>query len=131
VLPVPRGGGVTGIVYVIGTVAFTVIGQLMLKWRMAVAGSLPDSLVGTILFLLQRLLDGWVLIGLLSAAAAAMCWMAALTTFELSRVYPFMATSFVLVLILSAPLLGEPISWGKVIGTLVVILGVVLMGILP
>ena len=44
-----------------------------------------------------------------------MAWMAALTHFELSRVYPFVALSFVLVLLLSAIVFGESLTWPKVV----------------
>jgi len=115
-------------IYVVGTILFTAAGQVLLKWRMTAAGRMPQGLGDKVRFLLARFLDVWVLVGLLAAVAAAICWMAALTRFELSSVYPFMAISFVLVLALSAVLLGEHLSTGRLLGTGVIILGTIIVG---
>ena len=50
--------------------------------------------------------------------------MLALNKLPLSHAYPFMSLSFALVLFLSAALLGEPLSWPKVAGVLLICLGV-------
>jgi uncharacterized membrane protein len=119
----------SGVGYVLGTIAFTVASQVLLKWRMRLAGELPPGLAGKLLFLLRQMSDLWVLLGLLSALIAALCWMAALTKFELSRVYPFTSLSFVLVLILGAVLFGESIAISKVVGIALVLAGVVVIGV--
>ena len=59
-----------------------------------------------------------------AAFVAALCWMLALNRLPLSRAYPFMGLSFVLVLFLSAALLGEPLTWQKLAGALLICAGV-------
>ena len=56
---------------------------------------------------------------------AFLCWMAALTKFELSYAYPFMSSSFLLVLILSAVFFHEALTLPKVIGVALVMVGIV------
>src|SRR5436305_980124 len=83
------------------TIGFTVYGQLIVKWRVTEAGDLPSGLGDRIDFMVRLVTDPWVLSVFVAAAIAALAWMAALTRFELSAVYPFMSLSFVLVLGLS------------------------------
>ncbi|SFL45844.1 EamA family transporter [Salibacterium qingdaonense] len=116
-----------GYLYIFGTVIFTVYGQLMLKWRIGKYGSLPDEVWDKIIFLLKLLLDPLVLSGFLSAFLAAMCWMAAMTKFDISYAYPFMSLSFMLVFILSIFWFNEPVTSFKVIGMLLVVSGIVVM----
>ena len=56
---------------------------------------------------------------------ALLCWLAALTKFELSYAYPFMSLAFVLVLILSALLFHETVTAAKVLGLLLVTAGII------
>ena len=107
----------------------TTYGQIVLKWRLSLAGSLPDSLPGKVLFLLSQFRSPWILSGFAAAGLAALCWMAALTQFQLSYAYPFMSVSFVLVLILSSVLLGESVTIAKVIGISLIIAGVIVVGV--
>jgi len=115
--------------YVLATVAFTVYGQLSMKWRLSAAGQLPSGLGRKVLFLLSQFRDYWILTGFAAAILAALCWMAALTKFELSRAYPLTSVSFVLILILSSVLFRESITTFKVIGVLLILAGIVVIGV--
>lgn len=114
-----------GYVYIFGTVFFTVYGQLVLKWQVDQAGTLPGAIWDKIVFLIQLLLNPWIISGFLSAFLAALCWMAAMTKFNISYAYPFMSLSFVLVFILSVILFGDPITVQKVAGLGLIIAGIV------
>jgi drug/metabolite transporter (DMT)-like permease len=57
---------------------------------------------------------------------AMLCWMAALTKFELSYAYPFMSLAFVLILILSAVLFREAITAPKLIGIALIMAGIII-----
>ncbi|HLS08442.1 EamA family transporter [Lentibacillus sp.] len=114
-----------GYLYIIGTIIFTVYGQLVLKWQVDQAGSLPGALWEKLVFLLQLLLNPWIISGFLSAFLAALCWMAAMTKFNISFAYPFMSLSFVLVFLLSAVLFGDPVTIHKVVGLALVVAGLV------
>src|SRR5699024_9633267 len=105
-----------GYFYSIGTIAFTVYGQIMLKWRIDKYGDLPADLSDTLLFILRLLLDPLILSGFLSAFVSSLFWMADMTIFDISFAYPFMSFAFVLVFIISVFLFGEPITTNKVIG---------------
>lgn len=108
------------------TLLFTIYGQIVLKWRINNLGILPTSLFEKIIFLIKMIFDPFVFSSFFSAFIASLFWMAALTKFEISKIYPFMSLSAPLVFFLSIFLLGETFTWGKVIGLLLVILGTVI-----
>ena len=114
-----------GYFYIFGCILFTVYGQLVLKWRMNLKGQLPAEITDKILFMAKLFLDPWLLSGFGAAFVASLFWMAAMTKFEISFAYPFMSLSFVLVLILSILIFGETFTWGKVIGLLLIVAGII------
>ena len=114
-----------GYFYIFGTIFFTVYGQIVLKWRISGVGELPDLFSDKIFFLVKLLFDPWVFSGFFSAFIASFFWMAAMTKFELSFAYPFMSGAFVLVFILSVFLFNETVTSQKVLGLLLIILGII------
>lgn len=103
----------------------TTYGQIILKWQLSLAGPLPDSLPGKVLFLLSQFRSPWILSGFAAAGLAALCWMAALTQFELGYAYPFMSISFVLVLGFSALFLHEAATMPKLLGMALIVAGII------
>jgi multidrug transporter EmrE-like cation transporter len=63
--------------------------------------------------------------GIVGAFLAFLCWMAAMTKFELSYAYPFMSLAFVLVLILSAVVFQEAITLPKMVGLALIVAGII------
>jgi drug/metabolite transporter (DMT)-like permease len=111
--------------YIFGTLLFTVYGQIVLKWRLSQFGSLPEGIKEKLYFLFKALLDPFILSGFLSAFLASLCWMAAMTHFELTKAYPFMSLAPALVFIIGIFFLGEPFTIGKVVGLLLILLGII------
>lgn len=112
--------------YILGTIIFTVCGQLILKWRIAQYGVLPVELKPKVFFLLNTLLDPFIVISLASAFIASLFWMAAMTKFEISYAYPFIGCTYILNLIFAVWLLHEPLTGYKVIGNLFILLGIII-----
>ena len=121
----PEEGAIAGYVYVLGSVLCTVFGQIVVKWQVAKAGALPATISEKIPFLLKLVLNPWVMSAMAAGFLALVCWLAAMTKFELSYAYPFMSLAFVLVLILSAILFHEAVTLPKVLGVLLVISGLI------
>lgn len=111
--------------YIAATILFTVYGQLVLKWRIADYGPLPADTSEKLRFLLGLLLDPAIFSGFLAAFLASLAWMGAMTKFELSHAYPFMALNFVIVLLLSSWLLSEPLTLQRVLGVGLIVAGTV------
>jgi len=112
-----------GFLYIALTIAFTVYGQMVIKWQVNQAGEFPPDTGEKILFIIKLLLTPWVISSFAAAFIASMFWMAAMTQFDISFAYPFMSLSYVIVMVLSVLLIGEKITMYKVVGTLVIIAG--------
>ncbi|MCX7514570.1 EamA family transporter [Frateuria hangzhouensis] len=106
------------------TILFTVYGQLVLKWQTSLVP--PPANGSLVTYVVGMFLRPWVLSGLAAAFLASACWIAAISRFELSKVYPFMALNFVLVGLLAVPFFGESLSTPKMIGLVLVIAGLVI-----
>lgn len=115
----------TGYLYIALTILLTVYGQLIFKWQVGQAGVLPVSLGGKIGFMLGLLLNPWVLSGFAAAFIAALCWIAAISKMELSHAYPFVGATFAFVLIGSGLFFGEAITPLKIVGTALIVLGII------
>ena len=111
--------------YIALTIAFTVYGQLILKWRMNDLGELPQGMLKKIAFLVYLVFDPWIFSGFFAAFLASLAWMAAMTRFDLSHAYPFMSLNFVVVLLLSGWLLSEPVTLQRGLGVGLIVLGTV------
>jgi drug/metabolite transporter (DMT)-like permease len=112
----------TGYLCIALTVAFTVIGQLLVRAGMKGLGASPTQLVQLPPFLLRAFTNPAVVGGLACAVLAAACWTLALSRLEINLAYPFMGLAIVLVLAL-APVLGETVPLWRWIGVALVCLG--------
>jgi multidrug transporter EmrE-like cation transporter len=111
--------------YVAATVLFTVYGQLVLKWRVGKADPLPAGFGAKLSHLGTLLTDPWIVSAFASAFIAAAAWMAAVSLLPISRAYPFMSAAFGLVLIGAAVFFSEPLTIPKVVGVLLIGVGIV------
>lgn len=111
--------------YIFFTIILTVYGQIAIKWQVINAGSFPAATGDKIWFLVRLLLNPWVISALLAALLASVSWMAAMTRLQLSHAYPFMSLAFVLVLIFSNVFFQEAITIPKIIGIILIVLGIV------
>jgi drug/metabolite transporter (DMT)-like permease len=112
--------------FVATTVLLTVYGQLVIKWQAHKAGEFPHATSARISYLAHFLRNPWVISSLLSAVVAAFAWIAALSKLELSRAYPFVSASFVLVLVLSAIIFGESMTLLKIAGAMLIVAGLII-----
>jgi multidrug transporter EmrE-like cation transporter len=112
--------------FVAGTVLLTVYGQLIIKWQADKAGPFPVSASDRLRYLGEFLLTPWVISSFSAAFMAAICWIAALSKMDLSRAYPFVSASFVLVLILSAVFFDESMTAFKIVGALLIVAGLII-----
>ena len=113
-------------IYVFITIAFTTLSQIIIKWRVGFSAGLPEDFLEKIIFLIKFLTDPWIIAGLVSQLIAGFSWMAALSKFDLSYIYPFTSISFVLVLLLSALLFHEQATPGKWIGLFFILTGILI-----
>lgn len=106
------------------TIVFTVVGQLLLKYRLGNFGGLPDGNADRMGYVVRAALDPIVLLGLGFAGLAFLSWIVALANLDLSRAYPFTALSYILIIVFSGLFLNEPVTTAKVLGVGLVIIGI-------
>lgn len=112
---------------VLATVLLTTYGQLVLKWQVTTSAPAPFQMAANWPPIVLLLLRPWVVSAFLAAFAASLCWMMAMSKLELGRAYPFMALNFLLVCLLAVPLFGESMNVTKLIGLVMIVVGLVVI----
>ena len=114
-------------IFIFGTILFTVYGQIILKWRINKLGwsMIDGKLSEKIICYLKLLFDPLVLSGFISAFLASVCWTMAMSKFEITKAYPFMSLSPAIVFILGIFMLNETFTIGKVVGLVLIVMGII------
>lgn len=115
--------------FVLVTIVFTVVGQILIKWQAMQAGPLPSSWTDRTAYFLHLILNPWIILGLLSAVVAACAWILAMTRLPINVAYPIMSLTYPLIFCLGWLLFGESLSLWRAIGVLFVLVGVAVVGI--
>lgn len=111
--------------YIFFTLLFTVYGQIILKWRLSnLKVILPELVTDKLIYLIKLVLDPFIFSGFIAAFIASLFWMAAMTKFEITHAYPFMSLAPALVFLLGVFVLNETFTMGKVIGLIIIMLGI-------
>lgn len=113
-----------GYFFVFLTVTLTVYGQIVLKWQVSCLGPFPGEWSERLIFFRHLFLSPWVFSALLAAFGAFLAWAVALTRLDLSHAYPLTSLAFVLVVLSSGAIFGEMISTLKVLGLILIIIGI-------
>lgn len=111
------------------SILFVASGQLLLKQGMTELGVLDFSLAqlsGTALLIFTKPL---VLIGLFLFASSSVLWLIALSRTELSFAYPLLSISYATVAITSFLIFHETISWTRILGILIILIGISLLAL--
>jgi drug/metabolite transporter (DMT)-like permease len=115
------------VVYILISVVAGATGQILLKKGMGSMGPLTLS-VNQLLPLVWRLATNpFVVLGLAIYMGGTLFWLTALSRVDLSYAYPFASLSYVVMLAASWRLFGEDITALRVLGSLVIMLGVFLI----
>lgn len=116
-------------ILVAATVLLTALGQILIKWQASKAAPLDQQRLSAMWQGLRLLLNPWVMTGLFAAFLASACWTVAMTRLELSEAYPFTAVNFILILLAGHYLFSESLTATRVVGTLMVVAGVVVIAL--
>jgi drug/metabolite transporter (DMT)-like permease len=114
-------------IYIFAMVLLTAYSQIIMRWRVGMAGALPSAWGGKVHFIAHLLVNPWVLSGVAATFFAGVSWMLALSKFELSYAYPFTSLVYMLVLASGVLLFKDAMSVGRLAGTAVVMLGVLII----
>ena len=106
-------------------ILLTTASQLIMRWQVTAAG--PPGAGSRFEFVVSMLLTPWVWAAILCTFLAGLAWMLALTRFELTYAFPFTGVTFALILLAGAFLFGEHVGPARIAGTLLVLLGLVVI----
>ncbi len=114
-------------IYILSTIIFTVYSQLVMRWRVGLAGTVPPGIEEKLFFVGKLLINPWVLSGIFSTFLAGVSWMLAMTRFEISYAFPFVSLNYVVVLVAGYFLFGESFGLLKLAGTALIVVGLVVI----
>lgn len=115
------------VIYILISVFTGAIGQIMLKRGMTDMGPVTLTVDQLPMVLWSMATNLWVIFGLLIYVTGTVFWLAALSRVDLSYAYPFASLSYVVMLAASWLIFHENITPLRLVGTLVVALGVILI----
>jgi multidrug transporter EmrE-like cation transporter len=106
------------------SVLFIALGQVFWKLGANQTGPVSFSDGNFISGLIKTLSNVWFLLGCVMLLASSVLWVFVLGMVDLSFAFPFQALAYALIFFFSIFLFKEPITVLKIVGTLLIILGV-------
>jgi multidrug transporter EmrE-like cation transporter len=118
--------GTATVALMVATIVLTAFSQVVLK-----VGMSGESVQRVLMDGAPALHLSWVigtsplvLLGLASYTVSALLWLFVLSRVDVSVAYPCMALGYVVTFAAGVLILGEPFSWPKLVGVVVIIIGV-------
>lgn len=106
------------------SVLFIALGQVFWKLGTNQSGAIVFS-TGNMLGSLGKMINVWFILGCLMLLASSVLWVIALSMVDLSVAFPFQSLAFVFIFFFSLLIFKEPASLLKIVGTLLIIIGVI------
>lgn len=104
--------------------AVETLGQVSLKFAGTRAGALEPTLPS----ILAAVSTPWLWVGLACYLGQFVLWMRILEKSRLSSAFPTSAIAFVAIMISSWAVFGDPMAWEKILGSVIIVAGILLLG---
>ena len=111
------------------SVSMSAVGQIVMKTGMS-DDQIQREFLGdrnVLQILTASLGNGYVITGLFLYAVSALSWLLVLAGTDVSKAYPFVGLGFILTMLMAWFLLNENIGVERIVGTFLVVVGVVLV----
>lgn len=102
-------------------------GQLLLKFSVTNMGGINLGWKSLIPDLWTIFSNGWIILGVCCFTSSMVLWLKVISNMELSKAYPSVSLSYVIVFVLSIILFKEGVTLPKIGGLISILLGVFLM----
>lgn len=115
------------IALILFSVSLSVIAQILLKHGMSnpdIQSAFNSSITTGILSIITNL---FVLGGLFAYVSSAAVWLGVLAKVDVSKAYPFVGLGFIGTMFFAYWFLNEPLTITKIIGTALILIGVILI----
>jgi drug/metabolite transporter (DMT)-like permease len=108
----------------VALLAVETLGQVSLKFAGTRVGVLEPNLHS----ILAAVSTPWLWLGLACYLGQFALWMRILEKSHLSRAFPTSAIAFVAIMIASWAVFGDPMGWEKILGSAIIVAGILLLG---
>jgi drug/metabolite transporter (DMT)-like permease len=116
------------IVIIVASIIFSSLGHIFFKkGMMSFSGNFilsSDKLYNTVFIALS---SPWLIAGMVLHVIALLTWLVALRQVDITFAYPFLALGYVIVSVIAWLWLGEQITYYKIIGMLVIMIGLLIL----
>ncbi len=114
------------LLYLLISICFSSVAQIVLKTGLSQPHVVVAIDSGSYINAARAVfINPWVLAGLTLYFSAAVVWLFALVRIEVSMAYPFVGVGFILTMILGKFIMGDAVTFTRVMGTLLISVGVV------
>jgi uncharacterized membrane protein len=113
--------------YILITVVFAVASQFLMRWQATGVGEVPQGTIEKLNYFVGLIINPWILLAFIFTGLSGLSWFIAMTKFELSYAYPFISLNYILVLLFAPVILNESVSTSKILGTLVIVFGIIIL----
>lgn len=116
------------ILLLLGCIILAPAGNLLLKWGVNECDSVGETNLGVVQYYLHVLSKPQVLVGAVVYIVSALLWLRVLWLMDISAAYPiFVSGAFLIVTIAAVVLFREHVNLVRILGILVVVLGIFLV----
>ena len=112
---------------ILSGVLLNAFAQLLLKKGMLGIGYFEMQFENLIPMIKKVAVNSYILLGLGSYVISVTIWLLVLARVEVSYAYPFLSVGYVVVTLMGYFIFQESLSWIRVIGTSIIIVGVILL----
>ena len=112
---------------IIVSVLLNASAQLFIKRGMTTIGSVTLSANGISSLALKAITNMPIIMGMLAYAVSILLWMIVLSRVNVSIAYPFLSIGYIFTAILAFFLFNEPFTVQKILGILIICVGVILL----
>lgn len=116
---------ILSITLILFSVSLSVVAQILLKHGMSNPTIQNSFSVSLTLGIFSILTNFFVLGGLFAYISSAAVWLGVLAKIDVSKAYPFVGLGFIGTMLFAYWFLNEPLTTTKIIGTMLILLGVV------
>lgn len=118
----------SGLLLLIPAILFSTTGELFFKMGMNRVGGFEFTPSALRAVLPRVILNPLIWIGFSGFGLGAVFWLGALSRVPLSLAYPILALSYFVVVVEAWLFLHERVTWLRMLGVLVIVIGVVIVG---
>ena len=113
------------ILLLLGCIILAPTGNLLLKWGVNECDSIAETNLGVVQYYLHVLSKPQVLVGAVVYVVSALLWLAVLGMMDITAAYPiFVSGAFLIVTVAAVVFFQEHVNWVRIVGILVVVLGI-------